>query len=250
MSFQSLDPYIYQKSWLHEINTKIKIICFLAFMVLSSITNSIFFASSLLFISILLLYSSKIPIYKFVEKIKYPLFLIVGMIFSIYIFSFHIIENIEFFYKNLYILFVRSTASLFFIISFFGTTKLELITCSLIDFHVPNTIVQIFIFSYRFVFVLINELAKLFQILTIKGFELKLNTRNLSIISNLIGILFIKSYEKSDYVYYSMISKGYSGEIKIIHINKIELKDYMFLFFTLLYIFIYIIFIYIRLYIK
>lgn len=237
-SVMNLDPYIYKRTFLHVINTKIKTILYLIYMILSSITENIYFSTILLLTSILLLFFLEVKPYKLIHRVKYPIFLLSLIILSTAIFSidtYNNYENLKNVIKISYVLFSRSLASLFFTISYFSTTKLIFLTNVLIKFHIPNMIIQIFIFGYRFIYILIDELNKLIKSSTIKGFKFCIKLRNLIVLSNMIGILFIKSYEKSNLLFNTMLSRGYNEKINIINNEKLTDIDYKFLLLSLLY---------------
>lgn len=238
MTLNILDPYIYKNTYFHKLNIKIKIIGFLILLIFSSIIKNIFFSSILFFISILFLYISKVSFSKIIG-IKTQLIMIIIMSISLFMFSYCNNENIYNSFYNVYNLLIRTVSSLFLIICFFGTTKLEKLVSFLIYINVPHIIIQIFLFSYHFVFIYYNELKKLIQILTIKGFKLNLNIKNLYVLSNIAGILFSKSYEKSNFVYYSLLSKGYSGNINLKYKEKTNNRDIIFLIGIFFYVFIY-----------
>ena len=241
MTLKRLNPYTYQDTFFHKLNLKIKVIGFLILLVFSSLIKDIFFSSTLFIISILFLFLSKISFSR-INTIKTQLIMIFIMAISILIFSYNNNENIYNSFYNIYCLLARTVSSLLLIICFFGTTKLEKLISFLVSINMPNIIIQIFLFSSHFVFIYYNELKKLIQILNIKGFKLRLNIQNLYILSNIVGILFSKSYDKSNVVYYSMLSKGYSGRITIKYKEKIKKNDIIFLISILFYICIYILY--------
>ena len=59
-----------------------------------------------------------------------------------------------------------------------------------------------------------------------KGFKLKANKYALSMLGKVVGMLIVKSYERADRVYQSMISKGYTGNPKTMVKFKMIAKDY------------------------
>lgn len=68
---------------------------------------------------------------------------------------------------------------------------------------------------YRYFFLLTDESEKMVRSVKIRsGKEPKL--RIIKIYASILGILFIKSYERSDRVYKAMVMRGYTGEGNIL----------------------------------
>jgi cobalt/nickel transport system permease protein len=66
---------------------------------------------------------------------------------------------------------------------------------------------------YRYFFVLVDELEKMLRAVKLRSFK---NNRfkTFSILANIVGVLFIRSYERSERVYNAMSMRGFDGEIK------------------------------------
>jgi cobalt/nickel transport system permease protein len=60
-----------------------------------------------------------------------------------------------------------------------------------------------------------------------KGFSLKANYHGLSIFGNMLGMIIIKSYDRTKRVYESMVSKGYNGTPVTLINLKMGTKDYV-----------------------
>ena len=64
-------------------------------------------------------------------------------------------------------------------------------------------------------------------------FKSETNIFTLKIISNLIGMLFIRAFERTQSVYDAMASRGYKGNLKILDEFKFCEKDFIKAFFVI-----------------
>lgn len=233
MKYISLGKYSDMNTFIHKMNPKAKVISFFILILsASSVTNPVGVVLIFVF-SCLTIVLSRIPIKYIWKRLYVPVFLIVFMFLILLIsftgnpiYSFGPLymtkEGIEFSKMIL----LRSLSCLFFAFILFETTRFEKIIYVLYYFRIPNILIQILMLSYRYIFVLLNELAGMFNAAVAKGFSPKLTIKNLTVFGNMIGMLLIKSYERGDRVYYSMVSKGYTGKTNIGNIEKMKWKDY------------------------
>jgi len=77
----------------------------------------------------------------------------------------------------------------------------------------PGTLTQIFLFAYRYVFLLNDELQSLNRSLDSRRFVKRTDLKTARILSLTVAMLLIRSYERSERVFYAMLSRGYRGEL-------------------------------------
>lgn len=96
------------------------------------------------------------------------------------------------------------------------------------ELRIPRIIVMIFSFMYRYIFILQDELAKMLLAKESRTIG-KSKWLQIKVLSNMLGVLFIKSYERGEFVYFAMCSRGFDGSIKLSGHKKLDKKDYCFL---------------------
>ncbi len=97
------------------------------------------------------------------------------------------------------------------------------------ELKLPKIIVMIFSFMYRYIFILQDELAKMLNAKESRTISKK-KWIQIKALSNMLGVLFIRSYERGEFVYLAMCSRGFDGSIKLLNHKKLSSKDYYFLF--------------------
>lgn len=105
--------------------------------------------------------------------------------------------------------------------SFLSITALIILTAStpfvrllkaLQDLRVPLIIIMVLSFMYRYIFIIEDEFMKMKQARDSRMTR-RAGLLNFRSLANLIGVLFIRAYERSEAVYMAMCSRGFRGEI-------------------------------------
>jgi cobalt/nickel transport system permease protein len=95
-------------------------------------------------------------------------------------------------------------------------------------FRVPYVLCSLLLFTYRYIFVMLEELDSMRMARRSRGFSMKgslLSKDVFRTLSYTAGMLLVRSYERSKDIYNGLISRGFSGEIRIIRKPAIRAKD-------------------------
>lgn len=92
----------------------------------------------------------------------------------------------------------------------------------------PQLIVMVLSFMYRYIFVIEDEFMKMKQAKTSRSVG---NSKWLSMkaLANMVGVLFVRAYERAESVYLAMSSRGFDGTVRTIHHFQIKTADVLFL---------------------
>ncbi|MBP2030589.1 cobalt/nickel transport system permease protein [Methanohalophilus levihalophilus] len=234
MKYPHIDLYASMESPIHRLDPRAKIIAFSTLVFSFVFLGDIRLALIGLFSSVAISMISKIPTSFVIHRIKwvflflFPLLFVLPLttsgtsIFSIAGFPFTS-EGLE--YALLII--IRGTAAVTIVVVMLGSMRFDNTIKALYMLKVPATLVQMLMFTYRYIFVMIDEFQRMWKAITAKGFSLKTNKYGLSILGNLIGMLILKSYDRAERVYQSMVAKGYTGNPATLTTFKMEAKDYI-----------------------
>jgi cobalt/nickel transport system permease protein len=94
----------------------------------------------------------------------------------------------------------------------FGTSRFDISMIALQKLKCPKMIVQMLLFTYRYIFVFIAEMRRMDTSMKARGLVKKANMRTMQIMGNFVGTLLVRSFERTERVYKAMLSKGYTGE--------------------------------------
>ncbi len=203
-SFES--AYFEGESLIHKINVKTKIIvllCLLLAIVLTPLKYSALFCVELLFV-VFLIFLSGLP-FKFIFLRILKLLPFLGLISLSLLFK-----------EGGFYLFVSALAKSFFAVILttiiFSTSKFPDILKALEELKIPRIFTESLNLMRRYIFVFEDMISQ-----NKRGFDSRNigkigSLRKITIFSNMIGIMIIKVFEKSQKVYMAMLSRGYNGK--------------------------------------
>ena len=110
---------------------------------------------------------------------------------------------------------VKAWLSILSLILLTSTTKITNLLKGLEQLHMPKVMVMILSFMYRYIFVLVDEVMRMKQARDSRNFGGK-RLWQIRTIGNMIGTLFIRSYERGERVYAAMLARGFDGQTRTI----------------------------------
>lgn len=97
---------------------------------------------------------------------------------------------------------------------------------------VPSKLVQLLIFTIRYIEVVGHEYARLRRSMKIRGFQPGLNLHTLSSYGNLVGMLLVRSLDRSERVVAAMKCRGFQGRFYMLHHFALHRDDALFIVFA------------------
>lgn len=241
MEHSYIDQYSQIKSFIHNLEPRIKLISFFAFIVSIIFTRPASmpaFGAYGMFI-FLLAFLSKIPIMLVLRRSFSVIpFILIMSIFIIFIKPGEPVREFSVGLGKLSItneglaMFLNIAAKAYLcglcmLLLILSTNFLNLLK-ALEKLHVPSILIMIISFMYRYLFVLEDELMRMKRAKdsrTVAGSRW-FHTRALA---NMLGVLFVRAYERAENVYLAMCARGFDGQIRTIYDYKLGIKDLCFL---------------------
>ncbi len=162
-----------------------------------------FSALPLLLLLIIILIFSRVPVKHVVKRTLVILPLIIPVIVLNSIFM-------ESGLSHSLILSVRSFLSIFSLVLLVSVTRFSDIMKTLSRWHFPRIMIMILSFMYRYFFLLTGEMEKMIRAVKLRSGGTG-GSGIFKIYSQILAILFIKSYERAERVYHAMLMRGYDG---------------------------------------
>ena len=128
---------------------------------------------------------------------------------------------------------IRSWLSVQVAILLVTTTRFPDIIHAMQHLRVPQILVSIISFMYRYMFVLVDETMRLLRARDSRSARLpdQSGGGNISfrarVAGSMAGQLFLRSYERSDRVYNAMVARGYRGELMTIYPHEMKRADWL-----------------------
>lgn len=241
MKHAYIDQHSDINSLIHRLNPRMKVISLFAFILFVIFTRPTSFIALVLYgalIAVLILLS-KIPLGFILKKslVIIPFVLMVA-IFIPFLkkgevaggYSFGTLK-LTITYDGLMIfwnILVKAYLCILSMILLITSTKLADLLKALEKLKVASIFVIILSFMYRYIFVVQDELMKMKQAKEARttGGSRWLHTK---VLANMLGVLFMKTYERAENVYLAMCSRGFDGQIKTIDVFPLQMKDFCFL---------------------
>lgn len=128
---------------------------------------------------------------------------------------------------------IRSWLSIQMAILLIATTQFPDLMHALRHLRVPPMLVAVISFTYRYLFILTDEAIRLMRAREARSARLVKNKGGGSIIwrarvaGNMVGQLFLRSYERSDRVYNAMLARGYRGHFQTLNPHVMRPNDWL-----------------------
>ena len=224
-------------SIIHRMEPMTKVVSSLLIVISVAVVKDINMAAAALLFAGLMIIISRLPIGFVLKRIWSPFLFIVifaaalllstGADGSEILWSIGFIDITEAGAAEAGLILIRATAAILVLTVLLATTRFDDIVKVLYDLKMPIFLLQILIFASRYIFVFSEELENMKNSMAAKGFRPNLSLRMFSSISNMLGMLLIKSFERGDEVYKSMVAKGYTGKPAILTENNMKALDYI-----------------------
>ncbi len=111
------------------------------------------------------------------------------------------------------LIFLKALAIVMISFTAFGSTRFDLSMLALQRLKCPSVVVQMLLFTYRYTFVFLGEMRRMYTSMRARGFVPGTNLATLRIYGHFVGTLLVRSFDRTDRVYKAMLSKGYRGEL-------------------------------------
>ena len=223
MKHSFIDQYSDRDSFIHRLDPRTKFITTLLLilaLVLTPTSQWLAFALYLVIIAALI-FLSTVPIGYILKRslVVMPFVALIAIFIPFFkegevVGSYNIwLWQVSVTYSGLQVLMnilIKAWLSVLSLIWLTSTTKLANLLKGLEQLRMPRVMVMILSFMYRYIFVLVDEVMRMRQARDSRNFGGK-RLWQLRTIGNMIGTLFIRSYERGERVYAAMLARGFDG---------------------------------------
>lgn len=234
MKHSFIDEYSNLDSFIHRLDPRTKLIASLAFIlavVLTPASNWRVFVFYFCIIAVLLILSKLPPLYVLKRSVViFPFVLMIAVFIPFFkegevAGSYNIWHwQVSVTYNGLLVLanvVVKAWLCILGLILLSSTTRLADLLKGLKQLGMPQVMILILSFMYRYIFVLVDEVMRMQQARDSRNFGGN-QLHQLKTIGNMVGTLFIRSYERGERIYAAMLSRGFDGQIRTL--NKLSFR--------------------------
>ncbi len=120
---------------------------------------------------------------------------------------------------------LKTNAIVLATIAVFGTTEAMSLAHALVHLRAPLKLVYLFFFFYRYVSVLHEEYTRMREAMRVRCFKPHPDRHTYGSLANLIGMLIVRSFERSERIYEAMLCRGFHGHFPVIshfHLHRVD----------------------------
>ena len=92
---------------------------------------------------------------------------------------------------------------------------------------VPEKVAQMILLAHRYIFVFLEEARRMSVGMQIRGFQRRSRVETLQVMGNFLGMLFVRSFERTHRVYDAMQARGYQGRFPAPFYFKVTAGDWL-----------------------
>lgn len=234
MTHFDIDKYAYLDSPFHNFDPRAKVLCFLFLIFSIVLLNDIRVLLIAFFSTIILVVFSKIPLGFILKRFKWVAFFIfVVLIVLPFTVPGEAVLSVGFLSVSqngillAVIISLKAFSVMFLVFPMLSTMKFVTFIKTLQHFKLPDKLVQMFTFIYRYVFVVSNELQKTFRSVSSRNVGKKTWMFRYHVLGNVIGMILVRSYERGERIRTAMLSRGYNGKMKTLSSFRMAKLDWI-----------------------
>jgi len=214
MHHHFIDQYSHGKSFYHRLPAAVKISAMISFVVVIATTPAGSFFTFAIYAAMLLFlaFIASVP-FSFVAR---RLLILVPFIALVGVFSVGKILFFSLFCKAI----LCATAMLLLV----ATTRFETLLKGFERLKLPRLIVMTISFMYRYTFILSGQIMAAVRAKESRAPRMK-RWPTAKVFSNILGSLFLKTYERGEEVYLAMCARGFDGHIHTTVPERLTSKD-------------------------
>jgi cobalt/nickel transport system permease protein len=120
---------------------------------------------------------------------------------------------------------IRSNIIVLAFLALVSTTPVFALGYAMAGLGIPDKMVQLFFFTYRYIHVIYEEYQRLMKALKVRGFRAKSNIHTYRTYAYLVGMLLVKSYERAERVREAMLCRGFKGRFYTLYEFSVTKSD-------------------------
>jgi cobalt/nickel transport system permease protein len=239
-SIPTIDAHAQNDTPLHSWDPRLKILSFLTFWFCVASIDQLLPCLVALLISLMTIRLAKIPVRTSLKRIA-ALSGFIGMFLVIMPLTVHtrpgdhllVFPPLDFFSFNLrgfsiaLRIALKASAIALLMDPALGTSPFPMTLKALSQLRVPQVICQMLSLAHRYIFVFHHEAKRMATGMRARGFERRTNLETLKTMGNFLGMLFVRSFERTERVYDAMLARGYSGQFPGVINFEAKRKDWI-----------------------
>ena len=207
-------------SFLHKLDPRVKITVALLFSVIVAVSDKYTSLIGALFFAIVAVILARLRTREVISRL---------LVVNSFIFLLWLMLPFTFPGKNIYtlgslnisqegikyalLITIKSNSIILAGIALLSTSSIFNLVHALRHLYLPDKLTQLFFFTYRYTQTIHSEYIRLNNALKIRGFKARTNFHTYRTYAYLVGMMLVRSYDRSKRVYNAMLCRGFKGKL-------------------------------------
>ena len=229
-----IEEFALGDSYVHRLDTRVKIVVALVFSIVAALNQSVQAADAALIFPAVLVVAARISIkavlYRLAVVNLFVAFLWFFLPFTVageVVYSFGPLEVSREGLHQAALITLKCNAIVMAVIALLGTSRVFTLVHALSHLGVPDKLVHLFFFSFRYIHVIHEEYHRLVNAMKIRGFKPGTNTHTYRTYAYLVGMLLVRSFDRAGRILAAMKCRGFKGKFYILHHYEMKQSDYV-----------------------
>ncbi|MFV0438162.1 MAG: cobalt ECF transporter T component CbiQ [Desulfopila sp.] len=224
-SVPTIDRYADRRSFFHQWDPRLKLVSLFVYCFLVVSLHTLFWSGIAFVISTLALLTCNIPLARAGKRLLAMLgFLSMFLLIVPFTSPLRPDETLVYFpglsgfpfhmagFSLALAIVVKACAIALMMEPLFGTAPLAVTLQGMSRLGLPSAIGQMVLLSHRYIFVFVGEMRRMYRGMRVRGFVPATNVATMKTMGNFLGMLFVRSFDRTQRVYDAMLSRGYNGQ--------------------------------------
>jgi cobalt/nickel transport system permease protein len=230
----TIQEFALGESFLHKMDPRAKIIAAIAFAVVVAVNRSVIASAVALVFPLTLIVIARISL----KDIARRLIFINGLMVFLWLFlpfttpgeavySFGPMTVTREGLAYAILLTLKSNAIVMAMIALLGTSPIFNLVHALSHMAIPNKLVHLFFFCFRYVHVIADEYHTLVDAAKVRGFKPGTNLHTYRTYGHFVGMLLVRSFDRAHRIMDAMKCRGFVGRFYVLHHYEMHKNDYL-----------------------
>jgi cobalt/nickel transport system permease protein len=221
-------------SFLHKLDPRVKIVVALLFSAIVAVTNRYTPLLGDLLFAVGLIIIAKLKIREVILRLlvvnSFILLLWIMLPFTFSGEKIYILGSLGISREGIkyaFLLTIKSNSIILVGIALLSTSSMYNLIHALRHLYLPDKLVQLSFFSYRYIHTIHSEYIRLNNALKVRGFKSQTNFHTYKTYAYLVGMMLVRSYDRSKRVYNAMLCRGFKGKFWTLNHFSFKKSDFV-----------------------
>jgi len=230
----NLEEFACGSSLIHRLDPRAKIAATVVFSVVVALNDSVVTSTAALAFPLLLLAAARVSVLDVLRRLALVNTFVVCLWFILPFTSgktvLYSLGSLAVYAEGVHqalLITTKSNAIVLTVMALLGTSSVFSLVHALSHMGVPDKMVHLFFFCFRYIHVIHQEYQRLTKAMKIRGFKPRTDLHTYRAYAYLIGMLLVRSFDRSRRIVAAMRCRGFKGRFYILHDYRMKRHDYV-----------------------